>query len=174
VERQDPADHILINRDSERQVDLICNLGASPGWIALFHLDDSANQIRRLTFWTWFVSLLGRKQQPILPLNQSAMEAQQRGRLEENGGTSEPAWLNPERAESGDEPISDAEIGCSLTRTVHDQQLMFGQNGFGDDSPETSRLSKANKDSDEMEDENGQLAHNSSYSGQIPLQFRLN
>ena len=49
---------------------------------------------------------------------------------------------------------------------------MFGQNGFGDDSPETSRLSKANKDSDEMEDENGQLAHNSSYSWQNPLQFR--
>jgi hypothetical protein len=31
-----------------------------------------------------------------------------------------------------------------------------------------------NKDSDEMEDENEQLAHNSSYSGQIPVQFRAN
>jgi len=56
------------------------------------------------------------------------MKAQQSGWLEENRDTSEPAWLDPERAESGDQPIPDAEIGRSPTRTVHDQQLMFGQN----------------------------------------------
>ena len=44
------ANHILINSGSESEVDLIGNLGASPGWIALFHLDDSANQIGRWTF----------------------------------------------------------------------------------------------------------------------------
>jgi hypothetical protein len=49
---------------------------------------------------------------------------------------------------------------------------MFGQNGFGDDSPQTSGLSKANKGCDQMDDENEQIAHNSSYSGQNPLQFR--
>jgi hypothetical protein len=49
---------------------------------------------------------------------------------------------------------------------------MFGKNGFGDDSPQTSRLSKANNGCDEMEDENEQIAHHSSYSGQNPLQFR--
>jgi hypothetical protein len=48
-------------------------------------------------------------------LNKSAMKAQQRGWLEENGDTPEPAWLNPERAESGDKPISDTEIGLPLT-----------------------------------------------------------
>jgi hypothetical protein len=68
--------------------------------------------------------------------------------------TLEPTWLNPERAESGNKPIPDAEIGRSPTRTVHDQQLMFGQNGFGDDSPQTSGLSKANNRCDEMENEN--------------------
>jgi hypothetical protein len=120
----------------------------------VFHLDDSANQIGRRTFGAWFCSLLRRKQQPILSQNQSTMKAQQCGWLEENRDTPEPAWLNPERTESGDQPIPDAEIGRSPPRTVHDQQLMFSQNGFGDDSPQTSGLSKANKDCDEMEDEN--------------------
>jgi hypothetical protein len=49
---QNPADHILINSGSESQIDLTGNLGASPGWIALFHLDNSANQISRWTFGT--------------------------------------------------------------------------------------------------------------------------
>jgi hypothetical protein len=48
---------------------------------------------------------------------------------------------------------------------------MLGQNGFGDDCPETARLSEANNGCDEMDDENEQIAHNSSYSGQNPLQF---
>ena len=62
------------------------------------------------------------------------MKAQRLGRLEENGDPLDSAWPNPERAESGNQPIPDAEIGCSPTRTVHEQQLMFGDNGFGDDS----------------------------------------
>jgi hypothetical protein len=61
VERENPANHILINSGSERQVDLIGNLWAAPGWIAPFHLDDSANQIGRWTFGTWFCSLPWRK-----------------------------------------------------------------------------------------------------------------
>jgi hypothetical protein len=102
VESKNPPNHILIYRGTERHVDLIGNLGASPGGIALFHLDNSADQIGRWTFGTWFCSLLWRKQQSILSLNQSAMKAQQRRWLEENGDTRESAWLNPERAKSGD------------------------------------------------------------------------
>jgi hypothetical protein len=59
VEGENPTNHILIYSGSESQVDLIGNLGTSPGWIAPFHLDDSANQIGRWTFGTWFCSLLG-------------------------------------------------------------------------------------------------------------------
>jgi hypothetical protein len=91
------------------------------------------------------------------------VKAQQCGRLEENGDTLEPAWPNPERAESGNQPIPDAEIGSSPTRTVHQQQLMFGQNGFGDDSPQTSWLSEANNHCDEMDDENEQITPGPSY-----------
>jgi hypothetical protein len=69
MEGENPADHILIYRCAESQVDLIGNLGASPGWIALFHLNDRLDQIDGRAFGTWFCSLLWRKQQPILSLN---------------------------------------------------------------------------------------------------------
>jgi hypothetical protein len=65
------------------------------------------------------------------------MKTQQCGWLEQNGCTPKPTWLNPERKKSSNESISDAEIGRPPSRTVHDQQLMLGQNDFGDDSPQT-------------------------------------
>jgi hypothetical protein len=40
---------------------------------------------------------------------------------------------------------------------------MLGQNGFGHHSPETSGLGKANNGCDEMDNENEQIAHHSSY-----------
>jgi hypothetical protein len=115
VKGENPANHILINSSSERQVDLISNLGASPSRIALFHLDDRANQLGRWTFGTWFCSLLWRKQPSILSLNKSAMKAQQRGWFEEKGYALEAGWLSPQRTESGDKTIPDAEIGRPLT-----------------------------------------------------------
>jgi hypothetical protein len=83
VESENPPNDILFNKGSESQVDLIDDLGASPSRISLFHLDDSADQIRSRAFGTWFCSLLWRKQ-PILTLNQGGMKAQQRGCFERN------------------------------------------------------------------------------------------
>jgi hypothetical protein len=101
VERENPTNHILIYKSSsECQVDLTGNLGAAPSRITLFHLDNSADQSRRRAFGTWFCSLLWRKQQPILALNQSAMKAEQCGRFERNRHFTEPAWFDPERRES--------------------------------------------------------------------------
>jgi hypothetical protein len=40
---------------------------------------------------------------------------------------------------------------------------MLGQNGFGHYRPETSGLGKANDRCDEMDDDNQQIAHDSSY-----------
>ena len=49
--------------------------------------------------------------------------------------------------------------------------LMLGQNGFGDNCSETPGLARRIPVV-MMDDENEQIAHNSSYSGQNPLQFR--
>ena len=102
------------------------------------------------------------------------MKTQQRGWLEQNRDLPKPTWPNPERTESGNEPIPDAEIGRPSTRTVEDQQLMFGQNGFGYNCSETPGLSNANNRCDEMDNENEQVAHYSSYRRQKTQNFRGN
>src|SRR5215510_2831036 len=43
VGSQDPPDHILINRYSKRQLDLVRNARTSPNGIALLHIDNRTN-----------------------------------------------------------------------------------------------------------------------------------
>ena len=134
MQGQNPANHILINRSSESQVDLLGDTRTSPGRIALFHFDNGPDQIRRWSFRSGLGSVFWRKQQPILSLHQRAMKIQQCRWLEGDCHPAKPTRLDPKRTESGDQPIQDAEIRCAPARTVQDQQLMFGQNGFRHDS----------------------------------------
>ena len=83
-----------------------------------------------------------------------AMKAQQGGCFECERHFTEPTRFYPDRTESSDELILDAEIARPSTRTIEDQQLMLGKNGFGYDCPETSGLSEANNRCDEMDYEN--------------------
>jgi hypothetical protein len=65
------------------------------------------------------------------------MKAQQRGYFERKRHFTETTRFDPEGTKSRDEPIRDAQIGCTPTRTIQDQYLMFGKNRFGYDCPET-------------------------------------
>jgi hypothetical protein len=57
---------------------------------------------------------------------------------------------------------------------IEDQQLMFGQHGFCDDCALTSGSGKPENRRHEMDNENEQIAHDSSYRRQEPLIFRSN
>jgi len=59
MQSQDASDRILINSGSEREIDLIRDMWRSPAWIALFHLDNGANQIGRRTFGPGLVFCFG-------------------------------------------------------------------------------------------------------------------
>src|SRR5215471_2371476 len=43
---ENPSNHVLINRCSESQIDLLCDLRTSPRRIPPLHLDDGLDQIR--------------------------------------------------------------------------------------------------------------------------------
>jgi hypothetical protein len=60
------------------------------------------------------------------------MKAQQGGGFERKRHFTEPTRFDPEGTQSRDEPILNAQSGRTATRTVQDQHLMFGQNGFCD------------------------------------------
>jgi hypothetical protein len=44
-------------------------------------------------------------------------------------------------------------------RAIKDQQLVFGQNGFGDDGSHTARLKYAHDRSHDMDKEENQITH---------------
>jgi hypothetical protein len=70
------------------------------------------------------------------------MKTQQRGWFKGDRHTAKPIRRNPKRKDSSDEPIQGAEIWRTLTRTVEDQQLMFGQKGFCHDATHSARPNK--------------------------------
>ena len=59
------------------------------------------------------------------------MQAQQRGRFEDNRGTDQPARADEDRTQTGDHAIGRTEIGRPFSRTVEDQQLVLDEHRLG-------------------------------------------
>jgi hypothetical protein len=72
---------------------------------------------------------------------QRTMGIQQGGWLKCDRHPPKPTRLNPKRTESNYEPIQ-GRFGGTPTRSIKDQQLMFGQNGFGDDSAQAAEANE--------------------------------
>jgi hypothetical protein len=75
MDGENPPNCILVNGCSESQIDLLGDLGTSPGRIALFHLHDGVDQVCRWAFGAWLCSLLWREQQSVLSLNQAETDS---------------------------------------------------------------------------------------------------
>ncbi len=51
---ENSPDDILIQLQTECQVDLLCNAGTTVSWITAFHLNDGINDFFGWSLWTWF------------------------------------------------------------------------------------------------------------------------
>ena len=63
------------------------------------------------------------------------MEAQERRGLEDDGGTNQPPRTHEERANAGDDTISDGEMGSTSPRAIQNQQLVLDEDGLGHHRP---------------------------------------
>ena len=77
-----------------------------------------------------FSRRFGENRSLYFPLNQGAMEIQHSRWLECDRRSQQTFQFDPQRTGSGDQPIPDAEIGRTPARAVHEQKLMFDENGF--------------------------------------------
>jgi hypothetical protein len=66
------------------------------------------------------------------------MEIQQRRWFKRNGRTHKTPRLYEQRAETSNEPIPNAKIGRTLASAVQDKELVFHQDGLGDDGTYTT------------------------------------
>ena len=105
--------------------------GHPPARVPLLHVNDGGDHVLTGSLGSRLHRHLRRKQPAILPLGQRSMQAQQRGRFEDNRGTDQPARTEEDRAQTSDHAISGTEIGRPSSRPIQDQHLVLDQQGFG-------------------------------------------
>src|SRR5262249_55296901 len=86
VNNQNPAHHILVDLDAKNQPDLLGNAGTAPTRVAPFHGNHRIDEIFTWSLRTGPTPGFGRKQDAVLSFAHQAVEMQQCGRLENDGG----------------------------------------------------------------------------------------
>jgi hypothetical protein len=87
------------------------------------------------------------------------MKAEERGGLQDNRGTDQPAWAHEEHTHSSDDAIREAEIRCTLPGPIEDQELLLEKHGFRDHRTSAAGTGKPRDGCQQMENEDGQVAH---------------
>ena len=87
------------------------------------------------------------------------MQAQQRGRFEDNRGTDQPARVDEDRTQTSDHAIRGTEIGRSFSRTIEDQQLVLDEHRFGHHRAGAAGTGEPGNGRQQMQKQDGQIAH---------------
>jgi hypothetical protein len=156
---ENPPHDILVERNTEGQGDLLRDAWTTPRRIPLFHVDDGGHHVLARSPWARLLPDRVREQQAILPSLQCAMKTEERGGLQDNRGTDQPARAHEEHVHAGNDAIREAEIRCTLPGPIQDQELLFEEHGFGDHRTGAAGTGKSGECRQQMENENGQIAH---------------
>jgi hypothetical protein len=73
---QDAPNEVFIDRDAERQSNLLSDSGAAPGGIALFGGDDRVNEFLGRTHGTGLAPAFGGEEQSVFVLGQDLVKVQ--------------------------------------------------------------------------------------------------
>jgi hypothetical protein len=156
---QDPANHILVDFDTESQSDLVRNPRTAPARIPLLHFHNRIDQWLGWALGSGTASTPRRKQQAILALCQQMVKTQEGRRLEHDGGAEKTCLANEEYAYTGDDPVSGAKVRRSFAATVQDEQLVPDEHRLGNHAPEPSGLREPDQGDDRMQQEDQEIAH---------------
>jgi len=87
------------------------------------------------------------------------MQAQERGGLQDNRGTDQPARAHEERTHGSHDAIREAEIRSPFPGPIEDQQLLREEHGFGDHRTGAAATGKSSDCHQQMQNEDRQVAH---------------
>ncbi len=135
---QDAANNILVDLDAESQRDLLSNARTAPAGIAPFHYNNGVNEIFLRSLRTRRCLRSDENNKRYFRLLSTAVEMQQSGRLQNDGGTKSACPGHEKSAQAGDDTICSAQIGRTLSTTIQNQQLMPDQHGFGNEGAESA------------------------------------
>ena len=91
---ENPANHVFVDLDVERQGDLLCNSRTTPIGITLLHFDDRMNEIYARPFRTGLPTAIRGEEHPVLLLAQDFVKAKQCRGLQRNSGTEKAGWTH--------------------------------------------------------------------------------
>src|SRR5262249_11256212 len=140
-----------INRNAECEINLLGNTWATPGQVALFHLDNGANDVVIGSFRARLGRLLWRKQKPIISPNQCAMETQQRRRLQRNSRRTQTCGFQKKRTDPDDQSVPAPQIGGTLASAIEYEKLMLHQDRLGNYCACSSGADQSKHSDDEMD-----------------------
>src|SRR5438128_4736890 len=89
-------------------------------------------------------------------------------RPENDRGSHNPCRTHEKGAQTGDNPIRNAEVGSSFPTAIQNQQLMSHQRRFSNDGPESTRPCKSQYGDDHMNEKVEDVAHGGWYQTSKP------
>jgi len=90
------------------------------------------------------------------------MEAQERGGLQDDRGTDQPARAHEERTRASNNAISQTEVGATFPGPIEDQQRLLDEQGLGHHRARAAGTGEPGDCRHEMEKQDGQIAHGAS------------
>jgi len=95
----------------------------------------------------------------IFSIFQGVMKGQKGGGFENDRRTDEAGRPNEKSAQTGDQAIGSAKIGCSLPGSIEDEELMLKENGLGDDGTDAAAPQEPGDGADDMDEKDENVAH---------------
>jgi hypothetical protein len=117
---EDTANHILVDCNAEGQRDLLGDSGTTPVEITPFQFNDCVDEYFIRSFRARLTPALERKQFALLSFGQHVVEMQQRGWLQDDGGTQNACRVHEECAQTGDDAFCGAQVGSTLAAAIED------------------------------------------------------
>ena len=82
--------------------------------------DAAADSECQITGRARLTAVSGRKQHAVLSFLQHVVEMQQRGRLQDDGGTENACRVHEQGAQTGDDTLCGAQVGSTLATAIED------------------------------------------------------
>ena len=125
----------------------------------MFHVDDGGDNFTAGTLRAGLLRACEREQLTIFPVNQRAMEAEERGRLQDDRGPHQSARAHEHRADADDHAITNPKARRTRSGAIEDQQLLLEQQRFGHNRTYPACTSEPGDGRRQMKNQDGQIAH---------------
>lgn len=159
VTGEDPSNRVFVDGNAESEGDLLSDAGTPPGGVPELHLEDGLNNFLTRSFGSRSAPALGGEKEAIFSIFQGLMKGQKGGRFEYDRRTDEAGGPDEKSAQTGDQAIGSAKIGCSVPRSIEDEELVFDENGLGDDGTDAAGTQEPGEGGDDMDEKDENVAH---------------